>query len=201
MASKNQGTEDRVAIANESAQGETKTAAQPLATDDSNVGEGVRVGRADGNGKTQGYSNEARAYHARYAYLSSLHDNGHYTECAEGCKDLLTEPRIPLWTRIQTGQMLSTMMSPAVAKHLLEDANHVLDLLNQDDFRTKLLREDNEKMMRDVELSPPDTGREGSVLFPDMCPELGFTGGEAEFDDEEEELSESESSADGDEEL
>ncbi|KAK6441399.1 hypothetical protein LTR95_002372 [Oleoguttula sp. CCFEE 5521] len=93
------------------------------------------------------------------------------------------------------------MMIPAVAKHLLQEADHVLDLLGQDHLGTKLLREDNEKMMRDVELSPPDTDREGSVLFPDVLPELGFPGGEGEIDDEDEKLSESESSADGEEEL
>lgn len=43
----------------------------------------------------QDYSNEARAYMARYEYLSEAHDLGEYEECREGCLDLLSEPRIP----------------------------------------------------------------------------------------------------------
>lgn len=66
--------------------------------------------------------------------------------------DLLTEPRIPLWTRIQTLQMLSTLLQPAGAEMYLTEADHVLGLLDPHDFRTQLLQDDNRKMKADREV-------------------------------------------------
>nr|OQO22622.1 hypothetical protein B0A51_10608 [Rachicladosporium sp. CCFEE 5018] len=115
------------------------------------------------------YSNEARMYHARYAELSSFHDFARYAECLEGCKDLLTEPRIPLWTRIQTLQMMSTIVAPVIAEDCLEDASHVLGMLNPNDFRTKLLREDNNNMIADINVWRQKQGLVGK----DISGELG----------------------------
>lgn len=88
--------------------------------------------------------------HANREQLSRAHDHGHYTWCREGCLDFLTEPRIPLWTRIQTLQMLSTLLQPAGGELCLRKADEVLDILDQEEYQTKLLREDNRKMKADT---------------------------------------------------
>lgn len=63
---------------------------------------------------------------------------------------LLTEPRIPLWTRIQTLQLLSTMNQPAGAEQCLKEADQIIDMLNPEQLQTRLLREDNDKMKADM---------------------------------------------------
>jgi hypothetical protein len=115
------------------------------------------------------YSAESRTYHAYYDEVGTseytpselLADNnhssnvpnllGHYTWCRDHCLHLLLEPRIPLWTRIQTLQLLSTMLQPAGGEQCLTEADQIIDKLNPDQFQTKLLREDNRKMMADRE--------------------------------------------------
>lgn len=57
-----------------------------------------------------------------------------------------------MWTRIQTLQLLSTMLQPAGAKQCLKEADRVLDILKPDHYQTQLLRDDNRKMKADREL-------------------------------------------------
>jgi hypothetical protein len=100
------------------------------------------------------FSNEARTYHARYESLSEAHDMGRLNECREGCLDILTEPRLPLWTRIQVLQMLSTLFQPAGAESCLLEAGKLLDDIQEDTeneaWQTRVLRGDNENMISDL---------------------------------------------------
>lgn len=128
----------------------------------------------------QEYSAEARAYHARYdevsvanpfmrqrltlSQLSQVHDEGRFDFCREGCLDLLTEPRIPYWTRIQTLQMLSTIMKPDTADECLARADAIINLLDPKDFRTPLLRSDNNNMKADLGIWRAKRGLEGESL-------------------------------------
>jgi cell division FtsZ-interacting protein ZapD len=64
--------------------------------------------------------------------------------------NLLLEPRIPLWTRIQTLQLLSTLNHPAGAEQCLNEADQIIDMLNPEQLQTRLLREDNRKMKADM---------------------------------------------------
>lgn len=61
----------------------------------------------------------------------------------------LAMPRIPLWTRIQTLQLLSTMFQAAGGGQCLEEAEQLIDKLDPNQFQTQLLREDNRKMKAD----------------------------------------------------
>jgi hypothetical protein len=54
-----------------------------------------------------------------------------------------------LWTRIQTLQLLSTLLQPAGAGQCLADADWILDKLNPNHSQTQLVREDNRKMKSD----------------------------------------------------
>jgi len=100
------------------------------------------------------YSNEARTYHARYESLSEAHDMGRLNECREGCLDMLTEPRLPLWTRIQVLQMLSTLFQPAGAEGCLLEAAKLLHDIEEDTeneaWQTRVLRRDNQNMISDL---------------------------------------------------
>ncbi|CZT23273.1 uncharacterized protein RCC_08984 [Ramularia collo-cygni] len=96
------------------------------------------------------YSNEARAYHARYAELSEAHDNGAYNACREGCLDLLTEPNVPHYTRIQVLQMLSTILAPPAADSCLQEAATILAKMDNTKFQVQLLARDNEMMQADL---------------------------------------------------
>jgi cell division FtsZ-interacting protein ZapD len=78
------------------------------------------------------------------------HLRGHYTWCREHCLNFLTEPRIPLWTRVQTLQLLSTLSQPAGAEQCLNEADQIIDIFNPEQLQTKLLREDNRKMKADM---------------------------------------------------
>ncbi|KAM0692214.1 hypothetical protein Q7P36_008415 [Cladosporium allicinum] len=98
------------------------------------------------------YSAESRTYHAYFDELQRAHVRGHYTWCRDHCLTLLLEPRIPLWTRIQTLQLLSTLCQPAGAEQCLQDADRVLDILDPEAFQTKLLQGDNRKMKADREV-------------------------------------------------
>jgi hypothetical protein len=64
--------------------------------------------------------------------------------------ELLTEPRIPLWTRTQTLQLLSTLDQPAGAEQCLKEADQIIYMLNQEQLQTRLLREDNRKIEADM---------------------------------------------------
>ncbi|KAK4498771.1 hypothetical protein PRZ48_009281 [Zasmidium cellare] len=99
------------------------------------------------------YSNEARVYHARYDELSEAHDRGDYNMCKQSCLDLLLEPRIPRYTRIQTPQMLSTTLSPDQAETCLHEAQGILDNMDKTKFQVQLLIDDNEKMLADLATS------------------------------------------------
>jgi hypothetical protein len=113
------------------------------------------------------YSAAARTYHAFYdevrnpdfnhfsrsatdsPKLQRAHLRGHYTWCRDNCLKLLAEPRIPLWTRIQTLQLLSTMLQPAGGEQCLHEADRLIEKLAPNQFQTKLLREDNRTMKAD----------------------------------------------------
>jgi hypothetical protein len=84
--------------------------------------------------------------------LSILHDLGRHNECREGCLDLLTEPRIPLWTRIQTLQMVATLLPPAPAEDCLNKAAGVIEMMDPTSsmWQTRLLKGDNNKMFADL---------------------------------------------------
>jgi hypothetical protein len=114
------------------------------------------------------YFNEARTYHARYEYLSEAHDMGRLNECREGCLDMLTEPRLPLWTRIQVLQMLSTLFQPAGAEGCLLEAGKLLDDIEEDTeneaWQTRALRHDNQKMTSDLTVWRQKKGLLGQSL-------------------------------------
>ncbi|TKA21641.1 hypothetical protein B0A50_08830 [Salinomyces thailandicus] len=117
------------------------------------------------------YSNEARVYHCRYAELSEAHDNGRYYYCRDGCLDLLTEPRLPLYTRVQTLQMVSTLFHPTSAEAFLDEAQQLLDEeMDPSKFQVILLKEDNGCMKADLKI---------------WRDKRGTTGGEGEQDDAE----------------
>ncbi|KAH9840441.1 hypothetical protein Tdes44962_MAKER01641 [Teratosphaeria destructans] len=96
------------------------------------------------------YSNEARVYHSKYAELSQAYNDKRYAYCREGCLDLLTEPNLPQYTRIQTLQMISTIVFPEHAEELLREADDLLSEMDAAKFQVQLLKEDNEKMKRDL---------------------------------------------------
>ncbi|KAK4899074.1 hypothetical protein LTR27_003304 [Elasticomyces elasticus] len=100
----------------------------------------------------QDYSAEARVYHCRYEDLSETLDRGEHDLCLQGCLDLLTEPRIPRYTRIQTLQMLSTLLPPAHAAVCLKDAEVLLEAMDSAKFQVQSLREDNDRMRKDLEI-------------------------------------------------
>lgn len=75
---------------------------------------------------------------------------GRHNECREGCLDLLTEPRIPRWTRIQTLQMVSTLLQPAAAQDCLHKVGTILSEMDADKWQTRLLKSDNNKMLADL---------------------------------------------------
>ncbi|KAK3114822.1 hypothetical protein LTR53_006475 [Teratosphaeriaceae sp. CCFEE 6253] len=106
--------------------------------------------RADDRSSIREYSAEARVYHCRYNDLSEAHDRGENGTCRQGCLELLTEPRLPRFTRIQTLQMLSTLVNPQAAEGCLHDAAKVLDLIDGSEVPVQMLREDNGLMLRDL---------------------------------------------------
>ena len=114
------------------------------------------------------YSNEARTYHARYQALSEAHDMGRKNECREGCLDILTYPRLPLWTRIQILQMLSTLLQPAGAEDCLSEAAKLLDDIEKDTeneaWQTGVLRQDNNNMISDLTVWRQKKGLVGQSL-------------------------------------
>lgn len=114
------------------------------------------------------YSNEARTYHARYQALSEAHDEGRKNECREGCLDILTYPRLPLWTRIQILQMLSTLLQPAGAEDCLSEAAKLLDDIEKDTeneaWQTGVLRQDNNNMISDLTVWRQKKGLVGQSL-------------------------------------
>jgi hypothetical protein len=129
------------------------------------------------------YSNEARTYHARYEALSGAHDEGRLNECREGCLDMLTEPRLPLWTRIQVLQMLSTLFQPAGAEGCLSEAAELLDDIEEDTeneaWQTRVLRRDNANMVSDLTVWRHKKGLLGQSLDGtrwdlDDAPEPGY---------------------------
>lgn len=81
--------------------------------------------------------------------LQRAHLRGHYTWCRDNCLKLLAEPRIPLWTRIQTLQLLSAMLQSAGGEQCLQEADRLIDILDPNQVQTQLLREDNRKMKAD----------------------------------------------------
>jgi hypothetical protein len=114
------------------------------------------------------YSNEARTYHDRYQSLSEAHDMGRLNECREGCLDMLTEPRLPLWTRIQVLQILSTLFQPAGAEDCLLEAAKILDDIEEDTeneaWQTRVLRRDNQDMISDLTVWRHQKGLLGQSL-------------------------------------
>lgn len=138
------------------------------------------------SGGGQEYSNEARAYHARYAELNELYDQGRLDRCRQGCLDLLTEPRLPKYTRVQTLQMVSTLLRPAGAKSCLLDAAKLLDSTSPEKFQTRLLKEDNDNMLHDLNLwqdkGEQDGGEDGEV--DDDVPSEKWIQHEAEIEEE-----------------
>lgn len=78
-------------------QGDTTGQPQNTEGDTKHQGENPEpiAAEADDPEATRDYSNEARTYMA-------IHDLGRHYEYREGCLDLLTEPNLPLWTRVQT---------------------------------------------------------------------------------------------------
>lgn len=113
-------------------------------------------------------SAEARTYHAYHdeviwapglltpelatnpPKLQRAHLRGHCTWCRDNCMNLLTEPRIPLWTHIQTLQLLSTMLELSRREQCLDESDQLIAILNPDKFQTQLLREDDRKMKSDT---------------------------------------------------
>ncbi|KAK3113965.1 hypothetical protein LTR53_008207 [Teratosphaeriaceae sp. CCFEE 6253] len=117
--------------------------------------------RADDRSSIREYSAEARVYHCRYNDLSEAHDRGEHETCRQGCLELLTEPRLPRFTRIQTLQMLSTLVNPETAKGCLHDAAKFLDLMDGSEVPARVLREDNGLMLRDLAIWGTGSGGGG----------------------------------------
>ena len=86
---------------------------------------------------------------------------GRHNECREGCLDLLTEPRIPRWTRIQTLQMVSTVSQPAQQHAHLKQAASLLEEMDADLWEVRLLKGDNDKMFASLEWWIRVNGKEG----------------------------------------
>ncbi|SMQ53722.1 unnamed protein product [Zymoseptoria tritici ST99CH_1A5] len=99
---------------------------------------------------TQVYSNEAQVYHARHASLLEDHENQRYHQCEQGCLALLLEPRVPHYTRIQVLQLLATIWAPSGAERLLHEAEEMLDAMDGTLVRVKLLKDDNTRMLADL---------------------------------------------------
>ncbi|KJY01896.1 hypothetical protein TI39_contig274g00004 [Zymoseptoria brevis] len=125
------------------------------------------------------YSNEARVYHCRYAALSEAHDLGQYNICREGSLDLLTEPNLPLYTRVQVLQMVSTLMHPLRAESFLDDAAHLLANMDSTLYPVQLLTHDNEMMQADLQ-----TWRSKKGLIGKDLEAIEAEGLDAEDDDE-----------------
>lgn len=76
---------------------------------------------------------------------------------------MLMEPRIPRWTRIQVLQMLSTLLGPAGAEDCLTKAGKMMDRMDESKFQTRLLREDNNMMLADLNAWRQKNGHHGSL--------------------------------------
>ncbi|KJX98067.1 hypothetical protein TI39_contig440g00009 [Zymoseptoria brevis] len=100
---------------------------------------------------TQVYSKEARVYHARHAALIEDHDNQRHHQCEQGCLALLLEPRVPHYTRIQVLQLLATVVAPSRAGGYLSEAQEMLDLMDGDQVGVQLLKDDNRRMLADLD--------------------------------------------------
>lgn len=96
--------------------------------------------------------------------LSKAHDIGRYSACREGCFDILTEPRLPNWTRIQILQVLSTLLQPAGAEDCLLKVETLLDKMDDDKWQSRALRSDNRKMMADITVWRQKRGFVGQSL-------------------------------------
>ncbi|KAK3643575.1 hypothetical protein LTR56_010085 [Elasticomyces elasticus] len=97
-------------------------------------------------------SNEARVYHCKYAELVEAYDNQAYDYCRAGCLDLLLYPNIPRNTRIQTLHLVSTLVHSGQAMSFLEDAQAVLSEMDEAKEHVRTLKQDNERMMKDLEV-------------------------------------------------
>lgn len=58
---------------------------------------------------------------------------------------------MPIGTRVQILQMLSTLVGPTVAESYIQEAASILAQLDQRNFQVQLLTGDNEKMQRDLD--------------------------------------------------
>ncbi|KAK5705123.1 hypothetical protein LTR97_002238 [Elasticomyces elasticus] len=116
------------------------------------------------------YSNEARVYHCKYSELAEAYLNHAYDYCRDGCLDLLLEPNLPQGTRIQTLHLVSTLVHSDRALSFLQDAEAVLNELDQEKWQVRLLKQDNVQMVKDLEMwrlqEPLGQGVEGDDDMP-----------------------------------
>lgn len=64
----------------------------------------------------------------------------------------MTEPRLPRYTRIQTLQMLSTLLPTGLAADCLTEAGSILGEMDQSQIQVQLLTQDNRSMEADVQI-------------------------------------------------
>lgn len=95
--------------------------------------------------------------------LSEAHDQGRHNECREGSLNLLSNPRIPRWTRIQTLQMLSTLLQPAGAERYLLEVEEWFRQMDMTKSQNQLLQDDNNKMLADLRRWQKKRGLHGSL--------------------------------------
>jgi hypothetical protein len=95
--------------------------------------------------------------------LSEAHDQDRHDECREGSLNLLSNPRISRWTRIQTQQMLSTLLQLAGAELCLLGVEDMFKQMDMTKFQNQLLQDDNNKMLADLRRWRQKSGFHGSL--------------------------------------
>jgi hypothetical protein len=95
--------------------------------------------------------------------LSEAHDQGRHDECREGSLNLLSNPRILRWTRIQTQQMLSMLFQLAGAELCLLGVEDMFKQMDMTKFQNQLLQDDNNKMLADLRRWRQKSGFHGSL--------------------------------------
>jgi hypothetical protein len=83
--------------------------------------------------------------------LVGLYDAGRLDECRKGCLDLLAEPELALFTRVQTLQLAASVSQPALTYAHLKEAASLLEQPDADMWQVILLKSDNDKEFATLE--------------------------------------------------
>jgi hypothetical protein len=116
------------------------------------------------------YSSEPEIYGVRYNHVSmmlsqsfpadslandttqlmDLYGADRFDECRKACLELLAEPDLSLFTRIQTLQVAATVSQPARTAARLDEAASLLEQMDADMWQVRFLKANNDKRLGDL---------------------------------------------------